>query len=77
MIRPIAQSALQGLRQARSGMRNAALEIARAPLGDRDSTPDLTRSLLELKRHEHAARANLKVLKTGLDTLGTLLDERA
>jgi flagellar hook protein FlgE len=75
MLRPIQSSALSGLQRARQGMQKAATEIARAPL--KGSQVDLNRSLIELRLHEHAAKANIKTLKTANETLGTLIDELA
>ncbi|RMG36685.1 MAG: hydrolase, partial [Gammaproteobacteria bacterium] len=66
-----------GLQRARQGMRTAANEIARSPIKDSRRPVDLNRSLVELKQHENAARANIKTLKTAFDTVGTLLDEMA
>ena len=75
MIKPVQNSALAGLQRARRGMRAAASDIARAPV--RGSGVDLNRSLVELRQHELAGRANIQTLKVAHDTLGTLLDELA
>ncbi len=77
MIGPVEQSALTGLYRARQGMRTAASEIARAPVKNDQRPVDLNRSLIALKQHETAARANIKTLQTAFDTVGTLLDEMA
>ncbi len=56
-------------------MRTAASDIARAPVKGRQV--DLNRSLVELRQHELAGKANIQTLKVAHDTLGTLLDELA
>ena len=75
MFKPIQGSAFTGLQRARQGMQTAASDIARAPV--KGSQVDLNRSLLELRLHEQAAKANIKTLKTAHETLGTLIDELA
>ena len=75
MIEPIQSSALAGLQRARQGMRTAASDIARAPVKGRQV--DLNRSLVELRQHELAGKANIQTLKVAHDTLGALLDELA
>lgn len=77
MIGAIEKSALSGLYHARQGMRTAASEIAQAPVRNDQAPVDLNRSLIALKQHETAARANIKTLQTAFDTVGTLLDEMA
>ena len=71
----IHNSALLGLTRSRQGLARAADDIARYPV--KNNATDLNRSLLELRRHEQAAKANVQTLKTANDTLGTLLDEMA
>jgi hypothetical protein len=75
MFKPIQSSALAGLQRARQGMQTAASEIARAPV--KGAQVNLSRSLVELRLHEQAAKANIQTLKTAHETLGTLLDELA
>ena len=75
MIRSIHHSALQGLARSQQGMARAADDIARYPV--KNSNTDLNRSLIELRQHEQAAKANAQTLKTANDTIGTLLDELA
>lgn len=38
---------------------------------------DMTRAMVELKQHEHAAKANLKTLAAADRMLGSLLDVKA
>jgi hypothetical protein len=72
MISKIGNTALQGLQRSTQGMARSAAEIARASLpGDRTN---MTRAMVELKQHEHAAKANIKTLEAGDKLLGSLLD---
>ena len=75
MIDGIHKTALQGLARSQRGVAKAADDIARFPI--KGSKTDLNRSLLELRQHELAAKANVETLKTADKTLGTLLDEMA
>ena len=75
MIDGIHKTALQGLARSQQGVAKAADDIARFPI--KGSKTDLNRSLLELRQHELAAKANVETLKTADKTLGTLLDEMA
>jgi len=75
MIKPIYSTAIQGLARSQQGVARAADDIARYPI--KSNKGDLNRSLLELRQHEQAAKANAQTLKTADETLGTLLDEMA
>lgn len=75
MIGKLGDTALQGLQRSQQGMVRSAAAIARASRpGDQ---PDMTRALVELKQHEHAAKANIKTLVTADRMLGALLDVKA
>ena len=75
MISKLGNTALHGVQRSTLGMARSAAEIAKA------STPgeqtDMTRAIIELKQHEHAAKANMKTLATADKMLGTLLDVKA
>lgn len=76
-INSILNTGLQGLSQAQSRMHKAAEGIAQ---GINDSNPEginLTESLIELKAAENDARANIKIIRTATDLLGSLLDTKA
>ena len=75
MINRLNQSALLGIQRSTRGMVRSAAEIARAT--KRGEQADMTRSLVELKQHEHAAKANIKTLATADKLLGSLLDVKA
>ena len=75
MINRLNQSALLGIQRSTRGMVRSAAEIARAT--KRGEQSDMTRSLVELKQHEHAAKANIKTLATADKLLGSLLDVKA
>lgn len=69
---------LNGFQQARSRMQTAAREIADESV-DTDipstgSVNNITESLIELKAAGNDAKANLKVIETAADMIGTLLD---
>ena len=53
-------------------MARSAAEIARATKPGEQ--PNITRAIVELKQHEHAAKANMKTLATADKMLGSLLD---
>ncbi|MEZ5588237.1 MAG: hypothetical protein R3E46_14290 [Sedimenticolaceae bacterium] len=75
MISKLGNTALQGFQRSTQGMARSAAEIARASQpGDRTN---MTRALVELKQHEHAARANMKTLAAHDRMLGSLLDVKA
>ena len=72
MIDKLGSIAMQGVQRSTQGMARSALEIARAT---RPHGPaDMTRAVVELKRHEHAAKANMKTLAVADRLLGSLLD---
>jgi hypothetical protein len=56
-------------------MVRSAAEIARATRPGEQS--NITRALVELKQHEHAAKANIKTVATADKLLGSLLDVKA
>ena len=84
---------LQGFQDAQSRVAVAAQEIASQTVTDSSITPnstlnsplnstsinqnDLTTSLVDLKVAELDAKANIKVIQTATDLIGTLLDIRA
>lgn len=74
MISKLGNTAVQGIQRSTQGMARSAAEIARSSQpGDREN---LTRALVELKQHEHAAKANAKTLAVADKLLGSLLDEK-
>ncbi len=72
---------VQGFQNATSRANQAAHEIATQSVTDstKDSvnTQDLTESLVDLKTAEIDARANVKVIQSASDLIGTLLDVTA
>lgn len=75
MISKMANTAMQDIQRSTQGMARIASEIARATRpGDQ---PDMTRAMIELKQHEHAAKANMKTLTAADRLLGSLLDVKA
>ena len=75
MISKLSNTALQGIQRSTQGMARSAAEIARASRpGDK---PDMLRAMVELKQHEHAAKANIKTLAAADKMLGSLLDIKA
>jgi hypothetical protein len=75
MISKLGSTAVQGIQRSTQGMARSAAEIARANQpGDKTN---MTRALVELKQHEHAAKANIKTLATADKMLGSLLDIKA
>ena len=75
MINKIANTALSGIQRSTQGMARSAAEIARASRPD-DPT-NMTRAMVELKQHEHTAKANMKTLAAADKMLGSLLDVEA
>ena len=58
-----------------ASMARSAAEIAQAATpGDQTN---MTRAIIQLKQHEHAAKANMKSLASADKMLGTLLDVKA
>ena len=75
MIGTMSNSALQGIQRSTQGMARSAAQIARASKpGDQQN---MTRAMVELKQHEHAAKANVKTLAAADKLLGALLDVKA
>ena len=75
MIGKLGNTALQGIQNSRCSMVRSAAEIAQASrTGGRSN---MTRAMVELKQHEHAAKANLKTLATANKLLGSLLDVKS
>ena len=75
MISKLGNTAVQGIQRSTQGMARSAAEIARANQpGDKTN---VTRALVELKQHEHAAKANIKTLAAADKMLGSLLDIEA
>lgn len=75
MISKLGTTALQGVQRSTQGMVRSAAEIARVSKPGDQST--MTRAMVELKQHEHAAKANMKTLETADKMLGSLLDVKA
>ena len=72
---------LQGYQQATNQANQAAQNIAsqsvtNAAEADLD-TADLTESLVDLKTAEISAKANVRVIETASDLIGSLLDVKA
>jgi hypothetical protein len=75
MISKLGNSAIQGLQRSTQGMVRSAAEITRASKpGDQSN---MARAMIELKQHEHAAKANIKTLAIADKMLGSLLDVEA
>ena len=75
MISKLGNTAMQGLQRSTQGMARSAAEIARANTpGEKTS---MTRAIVELKQHEHAAKANIKTIATADRMIGSLLDIKA
>ena len=75
MISKLSDSALQGIQRSTRGMVRSAVEIAGASKPDGQS--NMTRALVELKQHEHDAKANMKTLAAADRMIGSLLDVKA
>jgi hypothetical protein len=75
MISKLGTTALQGIQRSTQGMARSAAEIARA--SKPGEQPNMTRAIVELKQHEHAAKANMKTLAAAEKMLGSLLDVEA
>ena len=75
MISKLADSALQGIQRSTQSMARSAADIAKASRPGAKS--NMTRAIVELKQHEHAAKANMKTLATADKMLGALLDVKA
>jgi len=77
----ILNTGIQGFQKATAKASEAAQEIASQSVTDasQDSidSNDLTQSLVDLKVAEFDAKANVKVIETASDLLGTLLDVKA
>ena len=75
MVDGITANALQGIQSAQFKMQRNAFDIAKANQSLKaDNTKDPTRSLVELNQNKNAAQANMKVLKTADEMLGSILD---
>ena len=74
MINGVLNTGLQGLQQAQSRISESADEIAHSVVEPNPDNHDLATSLLELKIAEYDAKANIKVIETSIDMIGTLLD---
>jgi len=75
MISKLGTTALQGIQRSTQGMARSAAEIARA--SKPGAKENVTRAIVELKQHEHAAKANMKTLAAEDKMLGALLDVKA
>lgn len=75
MISKLGNTAIQGFQRSTQGMARSAADIARASRpGDQS---DMTRAMVELKQHEHAAKANIKTIEAADSMLGSLFDAKA
>lgn len=72
MISKIMGAGLSGYQASQVQLKKQAARIASA--ATKGDSPDLERSLVELKKAQHNASANTKTLKSAHETLGTLLD---
>ena len=72
---------LKGYQNAQSRVNDAAQQIASQSVTDSSSSSinqtDLTTSLVDLKVAELDAKANVKVIQTASELIGSLLDIRA
>lgn len=75
-IKPAYQSALTGIQRGMQGLERAAGEVASAERMNRGEAVS-AEPLVDAKVYQRAVEANVKVLKTTNETLGTLLDEMA
>jgi hypothetical protein len=75
MITKLSNTALQGIHHNTRGMTRSAAKIAHTP--ETGDPSILTRAIVELKQHEHAAKANMKTLAVADKLLGSLLDVKA
>jgi hypothetical protein len=75
MISKLSSTALQGIQRSTRGMVRSAAEVAGASKPGEPS--NMTRALVELKQHEHAAKANMKTLAAADRMIGSLLDVKA
>lgn len=75
MISKLGTTALHGIQRSTQGMVRSATEIAKA--SKPADQPNMTRAIVELKQHEHAAKANMKTLAAADKMLGSLLDVKA
>lgn len=75
MISKLGTTALQGIQRSTQGLARSAADVAKASRpGEK---PNMTRAIVELKQHEHAAKANMKTLAAAEKMLGSLLDVEA
>ncbi len=78
MVDSISSTALQGLNEARMKMQKNASDIASAGTGtNKNVNANLATSLVEINQNKQVAEANIKVIKTENDMLGSLLDIKA
>jgi hypothetical protein len=77
MIDKVSGSAIRGIQRGLDGLRREAHDIASQPLTPARSSTDLARSLVELQQQQTYTKANVEVLKTADQLLGTLLDVKA
>ena len=80
-VNNILSTGVQGFQQATQRANQAAQEIASSSVKDASqegiSSKDLTESLVDLKVSELDAKANVKVIATASDLIGSLLDIKA
>ena len=88
MVDPVISTGLSGLQKSYQGLNRAAQQIARGgdanPADDRSGNRDvssaddgLLKPIVDLKLYSISAKANAKVIQTGSDLLGTLLNTKA
>ena len=74
----ILNTGVQGFQKATAQANEAAQNIASTSIKDASQesidNADLTSNLVDLKVAEHSAKANVKVIETASDLVGTLLD---
>ena len=78
IIKPIANSALQGIQRGVSGMRQNAAEIATPrTLGNKVANRDTVRAMVELHQNSQQVATSVKVLQSADQMIGSLLDVKA
>ena len=79
VLNPV-QIGLSGVSRGLENIQEISADIARTGTSqdeDSSSTTELTQSLVDLKEQELATQASIKVVESGQEILGTLLDVSA
>jgi len=78
MIDSVTANGMLAVQRGQDTAATASNRIVRAGTDrDGDGDRDITRGAVELKEAEHLVKAGAKVIKTGDQMLGSLLDEQA